>query len=83
MTHKIIDWPAELDKARKRDPAIVPHLEAIRAAWVAILETPLPSHPKAGTVLCQTVVPIRRRLLAKAAVGQVVSVTFGGSEDGA
>ena len=78
MTHKIIDWPAELDKARKQDPAIVPHLEAIRAAWVAILETPLPSHPKEDTSIYQTVAPIRRQLLAKAAVGQVVSVTFGG-----
>lgn len=80
MTHNIIDWPAELDKARKQDPAIVPHLEAIRAAWLAIQETPLPSHPKAGTVLYQTVVPIRRRLLAQAAAGRAVAVTsFKGS----
>jgi hypothetical protein len=76
MAHKIIDWPAELDKARKQDPAIVPHLEAIRAAWLAIHETPLPSHPKAETVLYQTVVPIRRQLLAQAAAGRAVAATF-------
>jgi hypothetical protein len=81
MAHKIIDWPAELDKARKQDPAIVPHLEAIRAAWLAIHETPLPSHPKAETVLYQTVVPIRRRLLAQAAAGRAVAITsFKGGE---
>jgi len=71
MHHRIVDFEQELSRARKLDPEIVAHLEAIRAAWLAIRATPLPPSKS------PEVAAIRRGLWAQYATGLTLRPNFG------
>lgn len=63
------NWGEELADAKRLDPAVVPHLESIRAAYEALMAIPVPVTP------LSFIIHERRGLWAQRAAGKAMRLT--------